>query len=374
MTENPHESHSVPSDFAQLPIVWKYELLKYLRSRRLLAAFAIVAVILALLFSISPLLGNPYTGTDTQVAIDLIPIEYSGYEAPPGISSEWVSTIDRGTMDLDSLMIYLDGAAFPDNDGANWVAVKVAPKVDPGGNENNVVFIVQGVNASSSVTATYDWYTSAESFAVIFVSFANIMVIICATLFGADALVSEFQNRTGYLIFPNPVKRTTLLVGKFSASVTASMLLMTVFYGVVAVLSLYACRGIDDDFLLSYALMAEYAVAAMALAYLLSALLKGSTGALVLTFFLLLMILPIIDQVSMVAGTKIEGSLTFASNAMIYILYDPYPVDSMIDFHGGMSFYQFYPTPGTAAVVMFAYAAVCLALSMVLFKRKQLVG
>ncbi|MGB2825997.1 MAG: ABC transporter permease [Thermoplasmata archaeon] len=370
MTDNPPESQTVPTDAAQLPIVWKYELLKYLRSRRLLAAFAIVAVILALLFSISPLLGNPYTGTDTQVVIDLIPIEYSGLEAPPGISSEWVSEIDRWTMDLDSLMLYLDGVAFPDSDGANWVAGKVAPD----GNEYNVVFFVQGVDADSSVTATYDWYTSAESFEVGFVSFANILVIICATLFGADALVSEFQNRTGYLIFPNPIKRSTLLIGKFSASITASMLLMTVFYGVVAVMSFYACRGVDDDFLLSYAFMAEYVIAALALAYLLSALLKGSTGALVLTFLLLLLILPVVDQMSMVAGTKIEGSLTFASNTMIYILTDPYPTDSMVDYGGGLSFYQYYPTPGTAAVVMLAYIVACLSLSMVLFKRKQLAG
>jgi ABC-2 type transport system permease protein len=369
MPEHNPETHEVPSDLEQIPVVWKYELLKYLRSKRLIAALVIVGLVLALLFSISPLLGEPYTGTDTEVTLELIPEEYSGYEPPAGVAPMYVSVIDRSTVDIDSIVLYVDGVESPSADGANWVA----EAINMDGNTYNIVFIVQNVS-EAEVTATYDWYTSTESFAVGFVSFANILVIICATLFGADALVSEFQNRTGYLMFPNPVKRTTLLFGKFSASVTASMLLMTIFYGVVAVLSLYACRGVDDDFLVSYALMTEYVIAALALAFLISALLKGSTGALVLTFFMLLMILPIVDQMSMFAGAKIEGSLTFASNAMTYVLMDPYPVDQMMDFGGGISIHQFYPTPSTAAIVMFVYAALCLALSTVLFKRKQLVG
>ncbi len=369
MSEHNPASHEVPADLGQVPIVWRYELLKYLRSKRLIAAMVIAGVILALIFSLSPLLGDPYTGTDTQAVLEPIQIEYSGFQSPAGINASYVCVLDRSTVDIDTVVVYVDGLEPSSADDILWVA----EKVESGGNPYNVVFLA-GVGEGSEVTATYDWYTATESFTVGFVSFANILVIICATLFGADALVSEFQNRTGYLMFPNPIKRTTLLLGKYSASVTASMLLMTVYYGVVALLSVYACRGIDDDFLLSYLLMTEYVIAAIALGYLISALLKGSTGALVLTFLLLLMILPIVDQVSMVAGTKIEGSLTFASNAMTYVLMDPYPVDQMVDYGGGMSFHQFYPTPSTAAVVMLVYAAACLFLSMVLFKRKQLVG
>ncbi|MCU0860093.1 MAG: hypothetical protein MUE55_05870 [Thermoplasmata archaeon] len=61
--------HGIPSDMAQVPIVWRYELLKYLRSKRIVAAVAIVLLIMALIYVIPPALGHPYKGTDTQVEL-----------------------------------------------------------------------------------------------------------------------------------------------------------------------------------------------------------------------------------------------------------------------------------------------------------------
>ncbi len=113
----------------------------------------------------------------------------------------------------------------------------------------------------------------------------------------------------------------------------------------------------------------------MAVAYLICAVLKGSTGALVLTFFLFMLILPIVDGVSSFSGVKIEGSVTFAAGTIIYSLMDPYPVDSSQEFPGmGITMYSFYPTMSTAAIVMLAYAVVAAAISLVLFKKKQLAG
>jgi ABC-type transport system involved in multi-copper enzyme maturation permease subunit len=86
------------------------------------------------------------------------------------------------------------------------------------------------------------------------------------------------------------------------------------------------------------------------------------------------MILPIIDGISMVSGVKVQGSLSFAGGAIVDILMDPYPVDVKQDFGQGMSFYNFYPDPAMAALVMIIYVVVALILSMVLFKKKQLTG
>ncbi|MBE0518128.1 MAG: ABC transporter permease [Thermoplasmata archaeon] len=282
MTEELKVTHTLPSDSEQIPVVWRYELLKYLRSKRLVASLAIVAVMVSLLY--------------------LLPFAF--------------------------------GDSYED--------------------------------------------TSSEDFATTFMGFASILVIICATFFGADSIVSEFQNRTGYLILPNPIKRSTLFLGKFSASVTAGVIVIGLFYVLTVILSLISTGGIDADFGLSFAFCIEYLVAAMAVAYLIGTILKGSTGAIVLTFFLLFMILPIVDGVSMVADVEIDGSLTYAAGVITYILEDPYPVDNSTSMDmgqgQGLTFSVFYPDPGIAALVMFAYAIVALAFSMVLFKRKQLVG
>ena len=266
------------SDQAQIPIVWRYELLKYLRSKRLIASVAIAAVVVGLIYAIPYLTGDGY-----------------------------------------------------DN-------------------------------------------TTKEQFAVNFVQFASILVVICATFFGADSIVGEFQNRTGYLVFPTPMKRETLFVGKFAASMTAGIAVITLFYIGVGVLSLGTVKGVDADFFASYGYALVYLLAVMAVAYFVSSILKGTTGATVLTFFLFIMILPIVDAVSMVGGAKIEASLTFAGGVMTNILMDPYPVDVKTDFGQGMSFYTYYPDPAIAPFVMLAYAVAAMVLAMVLFKRKQLVG
>jgi len=368
MAEEREATHEVPSDLAQVPTVWRYEILRYLRSRRLLAALAVVGVILSFIYLLPPVYGEPYSGTDTEVSLHIVPAGLWQFDDLGSGIPEYVGSINRTMIDEGTLEIFVDGVPYPSLDGDNWVF----SSREAGGLGFNAILFMQ--NLSGEVTATYEWYTPPESFASNFIGFVSILVIVCVTAFAADSLVGEFQNKTGYLLFPNAVKRGTLFAGKFAASVTMGVVVVGLYYGVVAALSMVSARGVDDDYLLSFLLALEYVVAATAIAYFISSLLKGTTGALVLTFFLLFMILPIVDGVSMFSGVKIEGSVTFAAGAISYILIDPYPVDSMMDAGMGMELHSFYPTPETAAIVMLIYAVMACMLSMVLFKRKQLAG
>jgi len=369
MSEKPEMHYSVPSDVEQIPIVWRYELLKYLRSKRLIAAVVIVAAVLALLYILPPALGHPYSGTDTEFRLFVIPIDYVGDIGIDPASADYVAFINRSRIDVDSVVIYADGVEYPRGGGANWLVTPITYQ----GMEKYVVAFLQDISGQE-MTATYDWHASPEGFATNFMGFVNILVIICATLFGADAIGSEFQNRTGYLVFPNPIKRTVLWLGKFSASMTAGLMLILLFYAVVVPMSLVSARGLDDDYLLSLGFAVEFLLAATAIAYFISSLLRGTTGATVLTFLLFILILPIVDGVSMATNTKVEGSVTFAAGAIAYILMDPYPEDTVVEYMEGFNFGQFYPDPGTAAIVMLAYAVISILLSALMFRKKQLVG
>lgn len=366
MSEELKSAHNPPSDIEQIPIIWRYELLKYLRSWRLFASFAIVAAVMMLLYLLPPLLGESYSGTDTMTEIWVVPLGDSPETGMGPLQVYAVGTINRSQIDVDSVVVYRDGVEYPSM-GA-WTLTEVSY----GSASIYTILFLQNVTGSE-ITATYDWYISPESFESLFLNFGSILVIVCATFFGADAIVGEFQNRTGYLVFPNPMKRSTLFVGKFLASLTAGFIVMVMFYVALAALSLVSARGIDDDYLVSFVYSAEFLVAAMAVAYLISSLLKGSTGATVLTFFMFIMILPMVDSVSMFAGVKIEGSLTFSAGALIYVLNDPYPADEVMDF-GVFSVNTYYPDPALAHVVMLAYALASLALGLYLFKRRQLAG
>jgi ABC-2 type transport system permease protein len=267
----------------------------------------------------------------------------------------------------------VNGTLYPES---NWTLVKVGiglPALSSALPSGSYAVLLKDNVTDSAVTATFDWRTTPEDFESFFVSFASILIIICATFFGADALVGEFSNRTGYLIFPTPMKRHVLFTGKFVASLTAGLIVIGLFYAGIGVLSLVAAHGVNSHFYQSFAYAMEYLLALTAVAYLISSLMKGATGAIVLTFLLPLLIFNIIDGVFMVAGVKFEASLTFSAGVIGYILQNPYPVDSTID-AGAFSFRNFYPDPTISVVVMFAWAVVAVALSLVLFKRKQLSG
>ena len=369
MSEGRPHLQKPQSDLEQIPIVWRYELLKYLRSWRLVASIAVSVAVLALIYLLPPLLGTHYSGTTTDEPVYLLSPEV--LEGLPGVPSafEDIGTLNRSSIDLDSLTLYLDGSVYSSGGGTNWSIVRTTFE----GMSIYVVLFMQDVTGHA-VTASYDWYTAPDSFASSFLMFVIYLIIIAATLFGADSLVGEFQNRTGYLMFPTPLKRWVLYVGKYAASLTATLLVIGLFYGGVAGLSAISANGIDDDLALSFAYAIEYAIAILAVAYLISSLMKGTTGATVLTFLLFIIILPIVDSVSNVTGVKMEGSLGFAASVITSIITDPYPTDWSMDMGTGFSFSVFYPTPWIAAVVMFVYAAIAIALSIVLFKRKQLTG
>jgi len=359
----------VPSDTEQVPIVWRYELLKYLRSWRIVVSILLAIVVLALIFLLPPALGHPYSGTDTNIALEPI---YDLGPPNPLFPYSSVAAIGRTGVDIKNMVVYADGALYPES---NWTLVKL-------GNElAGLATIPSGTYAvlfkdnvtSTAMTATFDWRTTPEGFESFFVGFVSILIIICATFFGADALVGEFSNRTGYLIFPTPMKRHVLFFGKFAASLTAGLIVIGLFYAGIGILSLIAARGIDDHFLTSFAYAMEYLLSLTAVAYLISSLMKGATGAIVLTFLLPLLIFNIIDGVMAVAGVRFEASLTFSAGVIGFILQEPYPVDTTIE-AGPFSFTNYYPDPTVSAIVMFAWAAVAIALSLVLFKRKQLSG
>ena len=362
MSEQQHHARKLPTDVEQIPIVWRYELLKYLRSKRLIGSVIIAAVVIALIFVVPPATGNPYSGKDKAVTLFVT--------GPQGMSISGLpypgnaGLINRSVVVASSIEVFQDGTLLSSTDWTFSSATFLG----------NIVLFTHNTTGHT-YTATYKWHGTSESFASGFVGFANLLIVICATFFGADAIVSEYQARTGYLIFPNPIKRASLYLGKFGASMTAGILVISMFYGVTAILSLVSVSGLDKDFLLSFAFALEYLLAVMAIAYLISTLMKGTTGATVLTFFLFVMILPIVDSIGSISGFKASWSVTFSAGVMSNILTSPYPTDSISEFsRAGLTIHNYVPDPTTSALVMLAYAVVAIVISMVLFRRKEMTG
>jgi len=221
----------------------------------------------------------------------------------------------------------------------------------------------------------HDYPANSTDFSMQFLSFAGLIVLLCATFFGSDALVSEFQQRTAFLLFPNPVKRWVILAGKFLASLAASALTLGIFYALIAVTVGIIDRDVPSALAPSLAIALIYMTSVVSVAYFLSAYLKSTVSASILTFFLFFLILPIIDSVLTFAAVKPWFSLSFVGGIMTYIMESPYPTDSSIMLpmgQNGMQIMQYYPVISVSLVVIFAYAVISLGLAYRGFGRRDL--
>jgi len=211
-----------------------------------------------------------------------------------------------------------------------------------------------------------------------FAGLASTLIIIAATLFAGDAIVSEFQGRTGYLLFPNPVKRSSLFVGKFLSVALAMALVVLIYYGVAIAFSAAISSDLEhlDLALMSLGLALLYAIAAGGLGMLISSIMKGGTGAIILTFFMLFLILPSVDSIFTLVSTPPTPSLTFAAGAINAVMSVPYPPETVMQSFPieGTTFTLYVHTPplAVAAVVMAAWTVATLALAYLLFRRREM--
>jgi len=346
---------TLPTHLNQMLTVTRYEMLKYMRSRRLVGAIAVIILIVALIYIIPLALNQPYSGHVT-LELEMKPLSpFSSYDS-----------LNHSSILDESIVISINGTEIPRTN--NWTYTS----------SGNIVNINQSVMdlAGKQVVADFDFRESAKSFSSSFMQFVSTLIIICIVFFGADALVSEYQTRTAYLLFPNPIKKEVMFLGKFLASFIASLLMVGLFYVLIVVLSLLSVGGVAFYLPLSFAFATLFLISILAVAFFISSIMKGSTGAIVLTFFLMFMILPIVQSVGMISGMKMWFLVTFTGDLTSTSLsWDHYPVDSVETYPGmGFTLYNYYPDPGTSVVVMVAYLIVFGAISMYLFKRKELTG
>jgi ABC-type transport system involved in multi-copper enzyme maturation permease subunit len=170
------------------------------------------------------------------------------------------------------------------------------------------------------------------------------------------------------------VKRSSLLVGKFIASVGAMFLVLVIYYGVALVLGLAITGGFSTLGAESLLLAMMYSVAALAVGYLISSIMKGSTGSLILTFALFVFLFSIISGILTISNVNPWFILSFAGNTITDITQVPYPASSAASGPVRMAIAgnTYVPDVGTSIAVMIAYAVVALILAYYFFQRREM--
>jgi len=226
-----------------------------------------------------------------------------------------------------------------------------------------------------------DYSKDPKEFTVNMLSFLSILAILSATFFGADAIVSEYESKTGYFLFPNPIRKTVIFLGKFIASALVSVGAIGLYYA-IAVVSVRVIDGsIPTNTGLSFIYSLFYLFAILAIAYLFSAIMRSSVYSLVLTFFTFFLILPIVDAVGSFAKFKPWFSVTFASEISQNIFQSPYPTDKVFNTTGfsgasagprSLSLVQYYPEIRLSLIVMAVYFVVAFLLAILIARRREM--
>lgn len=208
----------------------------------------------------------------------------------------------------------------------------------------------------------------AQELASSYIQWMSMFIIIGVTLFSASSIVSEFEERTALLMFTRPIRKESMFAGKFLTSFLVTAVFVVLYYIITMIISLAVTGSIYGEIYASLGLAILFTLAGSGLAFLLGAFMKKGTTATVMTFLLLLMILPMISAVVMVAGTEPIIELTYASGAILAVITgavtEPYTVE-------GITLTNYVPDAGVAAIVMFAWFVVTTVIAVLKFKSRE---
>jgi len=201
------------------------------------------------------------------------------------------------------------------------------------------------------------------------------LAAIGAIFFAGDAIAGEFENKTGFMLFTNPVRRTTLVIGKYLAGF-AAVIILIIFGYLIITISLLAIYGtVPVEMLKSFGLALLYGASVLSITFLFSSFSKGAMGATVITLVFIMVISPIIETVLMLTDNPHWFMLSSAGDsiATVYGGYELFmeglPFGSM---NGGMPFELESPNVGLTALAMAIYLVVGFVLSLWISKRRQL--
>lgn len=205
------------------------------------------------------------------------------------------------------------------------------------------------------------------------------LAAIGAVFFAGDSIAGEFESRTGFILFTNPIRRTTLIAGKYLAS-CAAVILMIIFGYVVTDITLLVIYGeLPAETFQSFGMCLLFGGAVLSLTFFFSSISKGAMGATILTLVLLMVISPIVESVLAMSGNEYWylPSTGGDSIALVYGGIELFMEGMMPAGAAGMghmeSFMQMsMPDVALVAYAMTGYMIICFALSLWISKRRQL--
>src|SRR6266849_9099980 len=201
------------------------------------------------------------------------------------------------------------------------------------------ILLIIGLIISSILTAVVAYY-GVNSFATTplgFYSFwwgnsVTLVVILSGIFFGGDAISGEFQNKTGYFLVGNPLRRSSIYVGKWIAALSASLIILAIYAAIAIGNGIYYFGAtIPYQYGESLIFSVLYLIAVLGFTFFFSSLFKSSSMSILVMAILFLFAFSLI-QLIVANLVQVEPSfiITYGAGIIGNVLMDPYPTTQPI--------------------------------------------
>ena len=200
------------------------------------------------------------------------------------------------------------------------------------------------------------------------------IIVISAIFFGGDAISGEFQNKTGYFLIGNPVRRSSIYVGKWIAAMIASLIAIAVYTAMAMANAAYyfGDSAFPNLFGEAFLFALVYLIAALGFTFFFSSVFKSSSMSILVAAIMLLFGFSVISGLS-TALIKVEPwyVLTYGAGIMSNVLTTPFPKHEITTGFGYFTFTTYNATIVEGLTIMLIYFAITSVLGLLLFERKE---
>ena len=225
---------------------------------------------------------------------------------------------------------------------------------------------------SAAITSQYK---NSMTYLFSFMQNLSFTIVLVAAFLGGSAISTDFASNYSYFILVQPVRRSSLLIGRYISAFIASLLIILVYYLFAAVGSLYFFSSIPLAFASSIGLAAVFIASVLAFAFFMSSLFNNPQTSTMAVVILLVIVLLVLSSILPALANLEPWFLINYGGQVVYNVFSTNFVhfsSITVPVKGGsykISQYQPYLLEGIE--IMLGYLVVFLAAALYTYKYKQ---
>ena len=199
---------------------------------------------------------------------------------------------------------------------------------------------------------------------------SSLLLGIYAAVSSSDSLSSEYDKKTGLILFTKPVSKYTIFSGKLLSRYLLGLIIVSIYYVMAYFSCISVCSYVPITLGLSFLLSVLYLFAAIGVAMFFSSISLKSMVAIMLSF-MALVVLTIFIQSITISSFEPWYSLSYSSGAIENIVSDRYTIYTS----NGADLYsttEYIPETAISAIIMGIYGVFSTILAAVFFRYKNL--